>query len=313
MGQGQKTDKEREYDLYQKIAFWFLRIGVLILIVGVVMVLINYRPSINFNHDNTQTVGIFIAGVVPVFISSATVLLIYITFTSNREEFKKISDANNFQQFQMTFDNMCKSLETIIEDYHNRETIKMTLSDSHSETNKTVNLIIDYCKGITYALIESIFTSPNTKPKKHIDEIPETSKDQDIHLLLSTSNYFGLGVDMRVLNSGITLAFEYLEKNLNPKLGVNDKFEADQEYYIFKLKRILNDNSIKKVLILNGFIDKRLKIVIERFSLFEGLPTDLTLKYKRYNSPSDNSHVGWFDYSFNLLTYYDKKAFIRDE
>lgn len=297
-----KTDKEREYDLYKRIAFVSLGIGVLILVVFCFILLENYTISTDFDHKTTQTVGVFIGGVVPVFISIATVLLVYITFKSNREEFIKINEANdkiieanNFQQFNTTFDSMSTSLEKVIENYNTKKVFKNYVNGCERNAVKMIEIKMDISK-----FLERDIESNESKLP------PESAENKIILEVLKEMNYSSFGIEMSVLNSAVLIIFKYLESNLK----LNSNLRANQEYYIFRIIHLISNEWVRKTLMFNGFVNEQLKNLIDRYGLIRGLSSNLSLKfYTESGSRKKNDPI----YLYYLLLYYDKSAFHKEE
>ena len=79
----------------------------------------NHEMSPDFDPVITQTIGAFIGGVVPVFLSITTIILIYLTYQNNREELEKLNRFNNQLQFDNNFNRLHDALEKI--NNNNRE------------------------------------------------------------------------------------------------------------------------------------------------------------------------------------------------
>lgn len=310
-----------EYRIPIIIAFISLVIGVVVLVIFIVMVLINNKPSANFDNELTQTVGVFIGGVVPIFISIATVLLIYITFESNRKEFIKISEANekiiesnNFQQFNTTFDSMCDTLEKMINDFKSKKVFTDYLSEVEGYINSEL-------KEGTYNNLKCD-TDFNGIQIKDVfkEEIKDGFLDTALINRLKKMNYFRFHSEMESLNSGIEIIFEYLDNMFSNE----KKMKRNESFYIFKLRNLFIDSSVKKTFMFNGILNIITYRYCIKYNLLNGIDNEIKIPYS-VRSSSDMPQVkrpalvkgnfpsviniGQRVYNFRLLKYLKENAF----
>ncbi len=96
------SEKKKKFIL-EIIAATSAFIGFAILIAFLIIVGLNHNISSEFNYQATQTIGVFIGGVIPVFLSFTTIILIYLTYKTNREELKKLNTFNETGQSGLNF------------------------------------------------------------------------------------------------------------------------------------------------------------------------------------------------------------------
>ncbi len=293
-----KTDQEKlqekKYNRLRNSAFYALGIGCVVLLVALIMVLINYRLSFqNYDHEATLTVGVFIGGVVPVFISIATVLLVYITFTSNRQEFKainkankKLIEANNLQQFNTTFDNMCNHLEKIVIDYNTKGYFEKSVKTVYND--------------LTYEKHEYFTHVEGNEDIKVLDNI--------ISRRLHSLKNLEFETDMYIFNSAIILLFQYFEKNIKS----NQLLELNQELYISRIKYHLSEKYVMRTILFQGIDNEKLKLFINNYSLLWNIEPnfdfDCELPHERFDKFDSEFKPDWFIYRYPFQKIYNRSA-----
>lgn len=258
-----------------EIAAWTLfGIGFFILLVFALRIASQFSLSGEIDVNATSMIGTFIGGIASVFFTSATIILIYLTYQSNRDEFRVLNNYNselvkfNNRQMQIiALNDFISSLKEINEYFSKRAYANFCSNFKGRLETKLRDKFGNYNGGLMEVIIETI-----SQEKEFFQESDKKTK---------------LVIDQ--IRDFIKLSHESGIENSN--------------FYIFKLKSqiVLHDN-LRKSLMLYGLTDTELKSYINIYSLLGDVDAVIELNQK-LNTMDSKQHT------MTLKDYYDESAF----
>jgi hypothetical protein len=258
------------------------------------MVLVNHSISPDFDPAITQTVGSFIGGVVPVFISIGTVLLVYITFESNREEFHKINEANTFQQFNATFDSMYNTFHEIVVTKMDNATrnefkdgflgyIQQPMFDKQQEDKSPMSTFYENRRVVCYNVIFKEFELDK--------DILARSFEYKCNQILRDS--------IESFASALLLILEYLDLMFSKESTIGE----NRKFYLFRIFDVIKQNNLQDVIMAICFRDEKLKDKVLKFNLLRNCTKEIDFKYFVYVN-KDGAGAIEYIYKFPIFKYF---------
>jgi hypothetical protein len=271
-----KANKDDKYEPFLIAVKATIGIGVLTLILFIIFMSWSHKLSTEFDPEITQTVWGFIGSVIPIFISIVTVILIFITFQSNQDEFKalnsankKIIEANNFQQFNTTFESLIQKFENIIDKIDNDEMSK------------------------AYESFKSRIYKPILIKQREKDEpwsvsyggqrvlcydIQFQDNELDEEIIKECMQFKISGKSVLTFQAYITVLIfliEYLEKSFYGHVSNRESLK----FYLFRIFDLIKDEVSQNFLLINSIGDKKLRSLLLRNRLLKYCNTEIDLEY----------------------------------
>lgn len=292
------SEKKKKFIL-ELIAAISAVIGFAILIVFLIIVVLKHNISSEFNYQATQTIGVFIGGVIPVFLSFTTIILIYLTYKTNRKELKKL---NTFNEAQKVFNNEQLKFNNAQSKFREQDQVEKTI---HNLYRILKNWLMDNESAFEDQLreIKHLFTVTF-----HQDAIPVKTAYKQLPDLIKKRIFNNNGYSLiksrpllKAINSIMLRVFNYLELS---------EIEEIKWFYKYEVSQDLTDQNLLQLIALYGFISQDLKLVIENNGMLRNLKNHLvTFEYIAYNE-GEPAYVGYrATYDFNLKPHYKDSAF----
>ncbi len=292
------SEKKKKFIL-ELIAAISAVIGFAILIIFLIIVGLKHNISSEFNYQATQTIGVFIGGVVPVFLSFTTIILIYLTYKTNREELKKL---NTFNEAQKVFNNEQLKFNNAQSKFREQDQVEKTI---HNLYRILKNWLKDN---------EGAFKTQLHEIKRRFyitfdqGAMPIKSANERLPILIKTwmfNDNMPHSIKpiplLKAINSIMLRVFNYLDLS---------EIEEIKWFYKYEVSKDLTDQNLLQLIALYGFVSQDLKLVIENNGMLSNLKNHLvTFEYIAYDE-GEPAYEGYLaTYDFYLKPHYKDSAF----